>query len=36
MTVLVGALDEPVPGVGSGGLPQPGEMCWEELCPIQA
>ena len=28
MTVLVGVLDEPVPGDGSGGLPQPGEM-WE-------
>jgi hypothetical protein len=28
MTVLVGVLDEPVPpGDGSGGLPQPGEMC---------
>jgi len=29
MTVLlVGVLDEPVPGDGSGGLPQPGDM-WE-------
>ena len=29
MTVLlVGVLDEPVPGDGSGGLPQPGEM-WD-------
>jgi len=28
MTVLVGVLDEPVPpGDGSGGFPQPGEMC---------
>ena len=28
MTVLVGVLDEPVPGDGSRGLPRPGEM-WE-------
>ena len=27
MTVLVGVLDEPVPGDGSRGLPRPGEMC---------
>lgn len=27
MTVLVGVLDVPVPGDGSEGLPQPGEIC---------
>jgi len=27
MTVLVGVLDAAVPGDGSEGLPQPGEIC---------
>ena len=27
MTVLVGVLNMPVQGDGSGGLPQPGEIC---------